>query len=387
MRSREEASACAVCASSSSCRRRPRWPHAAAPTLPKGIPNILRALRARRRWHGRDDRRPHGRAASPTATTRGSSLAPASNEKLFTTVAALSTLRPGFRYETTLNGAGARNGANLRRRRLPGRVAATRPSRPGGSTRSPSACGRAACATSPGASSATSRSSTACASGRSGRRRSTAPSRPRCRGSRVNRNTAPNGHMLPYPALSAARLMRKALIRTGSRVGGIAATGKVAFGSPGAGSVASRPLWRILRSMDRFSGQLHRRDGDQGRRRPRRRLRAAPRRVSRSPATVLQQTIGDDASELHLVDGSGLSSANRATASALAELLARTVDDPTSGRRCARRSPVAGVNGDIRAIARRRGPGAREDRDPRWRLVAVGLRDDADAARASRSRS
>jgi hypothetical protein len=34
------------------------------------------------------------------------SLAPASNEKLFTTVAALSTLRPGFRYETTLSGLG-----------------------------------------------------------------------------------------------------------------------------------------------------------------------------------------------------------------------------------------------------------------------------------------
>ncbi len=38
-------------------------------------------------------------------------LTPASNEKLITTVAALATLRPGFRYETSLSGGGTRNGA------------------------------------------------------------------------------------------------------------------------------------------------------------------------------------------------------------------------------------------------------------------------------------
>ncbi len=162
----------------------------------------------------------------------------------------------------------------------------------------------------------------------------------------VNRNTAPNGHMLPYPALSAARLMRKALIQHGITVGGIAATGKAPFGSPELAAVSSRPLWRILRAMDRFSdnfmaemvikavGALGDGSGST----------ASGLKVARA---VLQQTIGSDASELHLVDGSGLSSANRATASALAELLARTANDPTIGPALRQALAQAGVNGTL----------------------------------------
>ena len=48
------------------------------------------------------------------------------------------------------------------------------------------------------------------------------------------------------------------------------------------------------------------------------------------------------------MDGSGLSSANRLTASALAELLARTSTDPTLGPPLRQALAIAGVNGTLR---------------------------------------
>jgi D-alanyl-D-alanine carboxypeptidase/D-alanyl-D-alanine-endopeptidase (penicillin-binding protein 4) len=316
----------------------------AAKPLTLAVPNILRA---------------HGLAGGGTGVTivdlstgqvayryhAWKRLAPASNEKLFTTVAALSTLRPGFRYETTLNGAGARSGATLT-----GDVYLVGSGDPTLSTGGLDTLAKRLY--------------------RSGVRHITGrilgdesifdrmrfgpqwkPSfygteSPPLSGLTVNRNTAQNGHMLPYPALSAARLMRKVLIRHGITVGGIAATGKVPFGSPELASVSSRPLWRILRAMDRFSdnfmaemvikavGALGDGSGST----------ASGLKVARA---VLQQTIGSDASELHLVDGSGLSSANRATASALAELLARTANDPTIGPALRQALAQAGVNGTL----------------------------------------
>jgi D-alanyl-D-alanine carboxypeptidase/D-alanyl-D-alanine-endopeptidase (penicillin-binding protein 4) len=153
--------------------------------------------------------------------------------------------------------------------------------------------------------------------------------------------------MLRYPALSAARLMRKALIDQGITVTGGAATGKVPFGATELSSVRSKPLWKILRTMDRYSdnfiaemviktvGAL---GGTKG-------STAGGLAVARS---VLEETIGDDAKNLHLVDGSGLSSANRLTASALAELLARTSTDPTLGPPLRQALAIAGVNGTLR---------------------------------------
>jgi D-alanyl-D-alanine carboxypeptidase/D-alanyl-D-alanine-endopeptidase (penicillin-binding protein 4) len=141
--------------------------------------------------------------------------------------------------------------------------------------------------------------------------------------------------------------MRKALLLHGISVSGRAATGEVAFGATDLSAVRSKPLWKILRAMDRFSdnyiaemvikavGAL---GGAQG-------STAGGLAVAQ---TVLQDTIGDDAKNLHLVDGSGLSSANRLTASALAELLARTSLDPTLGPPLRQALAVAGVNGTLR---------------------------------------
>jgi D-alanyl-D-alanine carboxypeptidase/D-alanyl-D-alanine-endopeptidase (penicillin-binding protein 4) len=317
----------------------------AAPPLPTGIPNILRS---------------YGLADGGTGVTivdlsdgqvayryhAWKQLAPASNEKLITTVAALATLRPGFRYETTLSGSGERRGDTYR-----GDVFLVGAGDPTLSTG--------------GLDTLAKRLRQSGIRHVAGRILGDETIFDRMRfgpqwkasfygtessplsGLSVERNLAPNGHMLPYPALSAARLMRKALIHHGISVSGRAATGKVAFGATDLSSVRSKPLWKILRTMDRLSdnfiaemvikavGAL---GGAQG-------STAGGLAVAQ---TVLQDTIGDDAKNLHLVDGSGLSSANRLTASALAELLARTSTDPTLGPPLRQALAVAGVNGTLR---------------------------------------
>jgi D-alanyl-D-alanine carboxypeptidase/D-alanyl-D-alanine-endopeptidase (penicillin-binding protein 4) len=317
----------------------------AASPLPTGIPNILRS---------------YGLAVGGTGVTivdlsdgqvayryhAWTQLAPASNEKLITTVAALSTLRPGFRYETTLSGSGERTGATYH-----GDVFLVGAGDPTLSTG--------------GLATLAKRLRQSGVRHIAGRilgdetifdRMRFGPQwklsfygteSPPLSGLSVNRNLAPNGHMLPNPALSAARLMRKALIDAGISVSGRSATGKVAFGATELSSVRSKPLWKILRSMDRYSdnfmaemvlkavGAL---GGAQG-------STAGGLAVAQS---VLRETIGDDAKNLHLVDGSGLSAANRLTASALAELLARTSTDPTLGPPLRQALAVAGVNGTLR---------------------------------------
>jgi D-alanyl-D-alanine carboxypeptidase/D-alanyl-D-alanine-endopeptidase (penicillin-binding protein 4) len=270
---------------------------------------------------------------------------PASNEKLVTTVAALATLRPGFRYETTLSGRGTRQGSTYT-----GDIFLVGAGDPTLTTGGLTTLARRLHA--------------------SGVRRITGrilgdesifdrvrfgpqwkssfygTESPPLSGLTVNRNTAPNGHMLPYPALSAAKLMRAALIANGISVGGKAATGTATFGTPELVSVASRPLWKILRFMDTNSdnfyaemiikavGALGNGTGST----------ASGLAVARS---VLQKTIGADADGLRLVDGSGLSANNRLTASALAELLARTAKDPTLGPPLRQALAIAGVDGTL----------------------------------------
>jgi D-alanyl-D-alanine carboxypeptidase/D-alanyl-D-alanine-endopeptidase (penicillin-binding protein 4) len=323
----------------------PATPSLAAQPLPTGISSILRS---------------YGLAVGGTGVTivdlsdgqvayryhAWTRLAPASNEKLITTVAALSTLRPGFRYETTLDGSGERTGATYHGDIF--LVGAGDPTLTGG-----------------GLDTLAKRLRQSGVRHIAGRvlgdetifdRMRFGPQwkssfygteSPPLSGLTVNRNLAPNGHMLPYPALTAARLMRKALREHGITVSGRAATGKAAFGATELSSVRSKPLWMILRSMDRASdnfmaemvikavGAL---GGGKG-------STAAGLAVAQS---VLQETIGDDAKDLHLVDGSGLSAANRLTASALAELLARTSTDPTLGPPLRQALAVAGVNGTLR---------------------------------------
>lgn len=323
----------------------PAAPALAAQTLPTGIPSILRS---------------YGLAVSGTGVTivnlsdgqvayryhAWKKLAPASNEKLITTVAALSTLRPGFRYETTLSAMGERAGATYR-----GDVFLVGAGDPTLSTGSLTTLAKRL-----------RQSGVRHIAGRIlgdesifdrmrfGPQWKTSfygTESPPLSGLTVNRNLAPNGHMLAYPALSAARLMRQALIAQGITVTGRAATGKLPFGATELSSVRSKPLWKILRTMDVYSdnfiaemviktvGAL---GGTKG-------STAGGLAVARS---VLEETIGADAKNLHLVDGSGLSSANRLTASALAELLARTSTDPTLGPPLRQALAIAGVNGTLR---------------------------------------
>jgi serine-type D-Ala-D-Ala carboxypeptidase/endopeptidase (penicillin-binding protein 4) len=271
---------------------------------------------------------------------------PASNQKLITTVAALATLRPGFRYETTLNGDGVRHAMSYRGdvyligsgdptlttadletlarrlrqsgvRHVDGRIV-------GDETIFDRMC-----------------------FGPQWKPSFYGTESPPLSGLSVNRNVAPNGRTPARPALAAARLMRKALIAHGITVSGRAVAGKTPFGAPALASVRSAPLWRILHTMDRDSddfisemvlktvGALG--DGTG--------TTAAGVTVARS---VLEQMIGADARNLHLVDGSGLSAANRATASALAQLLARTARDPTLGPPLRQALAIAGVDGTLR---------------------------------------
>jgi D-alanyl-D-alanine carboxypeptidase/D-alanyl-D-alanine-endopeptidase (penicillin-binding protein 4) len=273
-------------------------------------------------------------------------LAPASNEKLITTVAALSTLRPGFRYETTLSGAGTRAGATYH-----GNVYLVGAGDPTLTTAGLDTLARRMRASGVHhIAGSVVGDETIFDSVRFGPQWKSSfygTESPPLSGLTVNRNTASNGRMLPNPALSAARLMRDALEEHGITVSGGASRGKAPFGATVLSTYASRPLWRILRTMDVNSdnflaemvikavGAL---GGGTG-------STAAGLAVARS---VLQETIGADAGNLHLVDGSGLSAANRATTSALAELLARTASNPTLGPPLRQALAIAGVDGTLR---------------------------------------
>ena len=137
-------------------------------------------------------------------------------------------------------------------------------------------------------------------------------------------------------------------------------------------------------------GQLHGRDGVEGGRRARRRQGQHVRGLCPSnPVACSRRPIGDDAKNLHLVDGSGLSAANRLTASALAELLARTSARTRRwGPRYARHPCDRGRQRHVaRPSLGRFGPRPGQDRHARRRLVALRLRHDARAEPASPSRS
>ena len=62
---------------------------------------------------------------------------------------------------------------------------------------------------------------------------------------------------------------------------------------------------------------------------------------------VAAPMLGDDASLVHLADGSGLSHANRTTASAMARLLAAAAANPAIAKPLAGALSVAGVNGTL----------------------------------------
>jgi serine-type D-Ala-D-Ala carboxypeptidase/endopeptidase (penicillin-binding protein 4) len=323
----------------------PATPALAAQPLPTGIPDILHS---------------YGLAVGGTGVTivdvgtgqvayryhAWKQLAPASNEKLFTTVAALSTLRPGFRYETALSGLGTREGATY-----DGDIFLVGAGDPtlttGGLDTLAKRLRQSGIRHVAGRILGDETIFDRMRFGPHWKSSFYGTESPPLSGLSVNRNLAPNGHMVPYPALTSAKLLRQALITHGITVSGKAATGTAPFGAAELSSVRSKPLWMILRRMDRASdnfmaemilkavGAL---GGGKG-------STAAGLAVARS---VLEETIGADAKNLHLVDGSGLSSENRASSSALAELLARTASDPTLGPPLRQALAIAGVNGTLR---------------------------------------
>jgi D-alanyl-D-alanine carboxypeptidase/D-alanyl-D-alanine-endopeptidase (penicillin-binding protein 4) len=272
-------------------------------------------------------------------------LTPASNEKLITTVAALTTLRPGFRYETTLSGTGTRNGTAYQ-----GDLYLVGAGDPTLTTAGLATLAKRLYQS--GVRHITGRVVgdesifDKVRFGPQWKHSFYGTESPPLSGLTVNRNVLPNGKMEPYPALAAAKLMRRALVQQGITVGGKAVSGRAPFGAHALGTYDSKPLWKILRSMDTNSdnfmaemvlkavGALGNGVGST----------ASGLAVARS---VLHKLIGSDVDTLHLVDGSGLSAANRLTASAVAELLAQVAKDPTLGPALRQALAISGVDGTL----------------------------------------
>jgi serine-type D-Ala-D-Ala carboxypeptidase/endopeptidase (penicillin-binding protein 4) len=147
------------------------------------------------------------------------------------------------------------------------------------------------------------------------------------------------------PALAAARAFREALRAAGITVAGPVGVGRGDdFGVP-LGAVYSPPLAAIIRFMDRESDnftaemllkQLGAVELERG--------------TSAAGASVVMQALaeaGVPTSGVRIVDGSGLSRLDRFTANAMAELLEVSWADPDVRPALLAALPVAGVNGTL----------------------------------------
>jgi serine-type D-Ala-D-Ala carboxypeptidase/endopeptidase (penicillin-binding protein 4) len=273
-------------------------------------------------------------------------LVPASTEKLYTTVGALSTLRPNFRFATTVVGAGTRAGKTWK-----GDLFLVGSGDPTFSSDDVAAL--AAQVRARGIRKI------------SGRIRGDAtiydmarwgpwPARyigvesPPLSGLALDRDVNANGHEVANPSHSAARALRKALDRAGVQVGvRFVAGGRAPKDALVLGRTQSAPLWRIVRFMDRHSDNFTAEmvakaigayAGGSG----------TTARGMRITGDVAAPMLGDDAALVHLADGSGLSYANRTTASALARLLTAADADPAIAKPLAGALSVVGVNGTLR---------------------------------------
>jgi D-alanyl-D-alanine carboxypeptidase/D-alanyl-D-alanine-endopeptidase (penicillin-binding protein 4) len=273
-------------------------------------------------------------------------LVPASNEKLFTTVTALATLRPGFRFTTRVTGMGRRQGATWR-----GDLYLV-----GGGDPTLTRAGIA---------------QLAAQLRRSGIHRVTGrvlgdesifdtirygprwkPSfygieSPPLSGLAFDRDVDARGHIVMSPARAAARALRRALVSRGVAVRfGHTGVGRSPTEAEQLAAVSSRQLWHITRFMDRnsdnFTAEMLLKAigayaGGGG-------STAAGLVVERQ---VVQSFIAGDAALIYPVDGSGLSPANRATASALCHLLTAVAANPTVGPALDASLSVAGLNGTL----------------------------------------
>jgi D-alanyl-D-alanine carboxypeptidase/D-alanyl-D-alanine-endopeptidase (penicillin-binding protein 4) len=147
------------------------------------------------------------------------------------------------------------------------------------------------------------------------------------------------------PALAAATEFRDVLRMAGVTVAGPVRTGRAADWSEPLASVSSPTLAAMLRFMDRESDNftaemLLKQLG----------LSELDRGTSASGASVITDTLleaGVPMTAVRIVDGSGLSRLDRLTANALATLLEKAWADPAVQPTLAASLPVAGVNGTL----------------------------------------
>ena len=147
------------------------------------------------------------------------------------------------------------------------------------------------------------------------------------------------------PALSAATAFRSALRAAGIVVDGTVRVGVVDEFSIPIAQLESPPLTSILRFMDResdnFTAELLLKQLG---------AVALERGTSAAGATVVMQSLaeaGVPMAGVRIVDGSGLSRLDRLTASALAAILKAAYADPTIKPAFVAALPVAGVNGTL----------------------------------------
>jgi D-alanyl-D-alanine carboxypeptidase/D-alanyl-D-alanine-endopeptidase (penicillin-binding protein 4) len=147
------------------------------------------------------------------------------------------------------------------------------------------------------------------------------------------------------PALTAATAFRSVLRAAGIAVAGPVRTGRASDWAETLASVSSPTLASILRFMDRESDNftaemLLKQLG----------LSELDRGTSAAGASVVTQVLaeaGVPMTGVRIVDGSGLSRLDRLTANALATLLEKAWADPTVQPALAAALPVAGVSGTL----------------------------------------
>ena len=273
-------------------------------------------------------------------------LIPASNEKLYVTVAGFAALGAGFRYETRLVTDGAQEGRVLRGnlyligdgdptltraqvaalaaslrargiRRIEGRVIGDE---------------------------------TVFDNRRYGpqwKRAYLGVESPPLSALSVDRNVR-DGQWTPNPARNAARVLRAELEERGVRVAQrLVGTRAAPRDAEILASAQSAPLWRILRYMDHWSDNFTaemvlKRVG----------VSAAGRGTTAGGVEAARALLGEyvpaESPKLVLVDGSGLSRANRSTASGFAQLLASVTRDARVGPGVFGSLPVMGRDGTLR---------------------------------------
>jgi D-alanyl-D-alanine carboxypeptidase/D-alanyl-D-alanine-endopeptidase (penicillin-binding protein 4) len=277
------------------------------------------------------------------------SLAPASNEKLAVTYAALVSLRPEFRFETDVVGRGEQDGTVWR-----GSLLLVGHGDPTLSSRSLVALAQQVRAAGirrvTGAILGDESYFDARRTGAGWKAGFYINESPPLSALTVDRAYYA-GRIWRNPALGAALEFRAALRRAGVYVVGAAGTGIAPEDGADLASIESPPLATILRWMDRVSDnftaelvlkQLGTLGGDQG--------------TSARGAASVTQTLADAGVPLNgvrIVDGSGLSVLDRVTARELAEILEAAWGDPDIGPAFFSALPIAGINGTLSDRMRR----------------------------------